>query len=191
MYEPGSLVRSLFWDLAARADPDRHLILKADAATKALVFFGARVGFLTPATDPEAEAALLSKLKCLVRGTVGSASGPALAMVERALNDPALDGAILERHALLEERYQILKTALSQAALPADKIQVLPFNSAFFAFATLHGGLDAEAFRCKLLKEQSVGLIAFPDNNGLRIAYCSIGADRLPDLVEAIASAAR
>ena len=54
--------------------------MKVDGATKELAFFSSRVGFLShPHTGAAAEA-LQSKLKCLIRGTVGSASGPAMAM---------------------------------------------------------------------------------------------------------------
>jgi aspartate/methionine/tyrosine aminotransferase len=187
VYEPGCQVRSLFWDLAQAADPERLLVVKTDGATKELVFFSSRVGFLTFAAPPEAEAALTSKLKYLIRGSVGCASGPAMAMVHRALADEGLEAAVAERLALLADRYRTLRGALEGVDSP--RVRVLPFNSAFFVFLQLSGGLEAEPLRKKLLAEHSLGTIAYPDDNALRIAYCSIGADRLPELVESLFAA--
>ena len=45
--------------------------------------------------------------------------------------------------------------------------------------------------RRKLLADHSVGTIAFPDENGIRLAYCSIHEDKLSELVDAFRSAAR
>lgn len=186
-YEPGLMHRSLFWELAQAADPERLVPFKVDGATKELVFFSSRVGFLTWAgTSDAAEAALTSKLKFLVRGTVGCASGPALALVQQTLADPNLEQGFGARHAVLAARYRALREAL--ALLPADKAVPYPFNSAFFALIGLPNGQDAEALRQKLVAEQSVGTIAFPDHNALRIAYCSIHERDLPELVRRIAA---
>ncbi|MEQ1501617.1 MAG: aminotransferase class I/II-fold pyridoxal phosphate-dependent enzyme [Myxococcota bacterium] len=189
VYTAGRQVRSVFWDLAERADPERHVILKADAATKELMFFSSRVGFLThTTTTAPAEVAMLSKLKYVIRGTVGSASGPALAMVARALGDPTLEDAVADRRSLLSDRYRTLEAAL--ASLDPERMRVRPFNAAFFVFVELGGGLDADAVRRALLAEASVGTIAFRAENALRLAYCSIAEARLPELVDALARAA-
>lgn len=185
VYDEGRHPRSLFWDLCEAADLDRLLPIKIDGATKELVFFSSRVGFLTHAgSDRSAEEALLSKLKFLVRGTVGSASGPALAMVSRALGAPDLDEAFAQRRELLSHRWKILRSALSN--LDPNHVLVNPFHGAFFALLTLSQQLDAEEARLQLLREHSVGTIAFPSANALRIAYCSIHADDLPELATAL-----
>lgn len=187
VYESDRHPRSLFWDIAAKADPERLLVLKSDGATKELVFFASRVGFLTHTVTGTGETALLSKLKTVVRGTVGCASGPAMAMVQRALLDPNLEHDIAERRALLADRYQVLKSALG--SLDPSKVTIHPFNSAFFVFLELVPGIDAEAVRQRLLRESSVGAIAFRAENAIRLAYCSIHRDRLPDLVDALVHA--
>ena len=189
VYEPGLQPRSLFWDLAERADPDRHFVVKCDGATKELVFFSSRVGFVTTTATGEAETALLSKLKYLVRGTVGPASGPAMAMTLAALRDPSTPAAFAERLEVLTGRYRTLKDELRRVN-PA-RVSPRPFNSAFFVLLNLNGGLDAEQVRQTLLAEHSVGSIAFPEFNALRLAYCSIHQDRLPDLVDALVAISR
>ena len=184
VYEEGRHPRSLFWDLAERADLDRLLPVKVDGATKELVFFSSRVGFVTHPGSEAAEEALRSKLKFLIRGSVGAASGPALAMVGHALASTELEASFEERRAVLAERWSTLRQAL--ATLPSDRAVVHPFQGAFFALMTLRGGLDAEAVRLQLLREHSVGTIAFPEANALRVAYCSIHNDDLPELGRAL-----
>ena len=188
VYEPNRHPRSLFWDLAERADLDRLLPVKVDGATKELVFFASRVGFLAHVTaGTAAEDALRSKMKFLIRGSVGSASGPALAMVEQALRSPDLDASFEERRTTLGQRFQTLKQAL--ANLPPDVARVNPFHGAFFALLTLPANRRAEAVRQQLLHEHSVGTVAFPEVNALRLAYCSIHNDDLPALGETLAHA--
>lgn len=182
VYERGHLATSLFWKLADALDPEKATAVKIDGATKELAFFASRVGFLTfPHTTDEAEAALESKLKCITRGTVGSASGPAMAVVTAALREPDLESAFEARRQELARRYDALKQGL--ATLDDERVRPLPFNAAYFALLELSGGLDAEQVRQDLLARESVGTIAFPEANSLRIAYCSLDADQLPELV--------
>lgn len=187
VYEPGHLDTSIFWPIAAGVDPERVTAVKVDGATKELAFFASRVGFLTASLGEEAEAAWESKVKCVIRGTVGSASGPALTMVDQALKSPTLDASVVARHDELATRYRALKNAL--ANLGDDRVQPEPFNAAYFALLKLDPSLDAEALRLQLLEEHGVGTIAFQQANALRIAYCSIGADLLPELVSRLGKA--
>ncbi len=181
VYEPGHLATSIFWPIAERVDPERVAVMKVDGATKELAFFGSRVGFLTGTMSAEAEEAFESKVKTIIRGTVGTASGPALAMVAKALQSPTLDASFEARRLELAGRYQALTSALAEVRDP--RIRPQPFNSAYFALLELDASVDAEALRVRLLKEHGVGTIAFPEVNALRIAYCSIGAELLPELV--------
>jgi aspartate/methionine/tyrosine aminotransferase len=185
VYEPGHLSTSIFWPLLEKADPERIVPIKIDGATKELAFFASRVGFLTASLpSPEAEAALESKIKCIIRGTVGSASGPALAMVNKALKSPALDDSFEARRAELAVRYRALRDAV--ATIDDPRFTPQPFNAAYFALFQLSGGVQAEELRVRLLKEHGVGAIAFPEANALRLAYCSIGAEVVPELVRRI-----
>jgi aspartate/methionine/tyrosine aminotransferase len=189
VYEPGHLDTSIFWPIAAKVDPERVTPVKIDGATKELAFFASRVGFLTAALGEEAEAAWESKVKCIIRGTVGSASGPALTMVDQALRSPTLDASFAARRDELRTRYLALKGAL--ANLGDDRVQPEPFNAAYFALLKLDPSIDAERLRIQLLEEHSVGTVAFEQANALRIAYCSIGAEQLPELVSRLGLALR
>ena len=91
VYETGVPAGSLFWDLAGR-HPNLAPI-KVDGATKELSFFGGRVGFLTFALPPDggAAAALESKLKCLLRATVGSPPAASQVALIRTLCDGEIE----------------------------------------------------------------------------------------------------
>jgi len=180
--------RSVFWDVCQAADLDRLLPVKVDGATKELVFFSSRVAFLhQPASTEAAEAAMENKLKFLLRGTVGAASGPALALVDRALRDGALEAQFSAVRDLLGLRWKTLGDGL--ATLPASMVPY-PFHGAFFALLQLSEGLCAEELRVRLLCEHSVGVIAFPEVNALRVAFCSLHNDDLPPLLDALRAVA-
>lgn len=186
VHDPAALPHSLFWDLADAADPETHVVLKIDGATKELLFFPSRIGFLAAGfDDAEAEVAWTSKLNGLVRGTVGSPPGPSQAMMLPVLRDNARLDA--EFAAVLQEitaRRDALAGALAQVNDP--RIVQLPFNAAFFALVGLHPSVDAETVRQRLVAERSVGVVTMPGNY-LRIAYCSARADHLVEIVKAIA----
>jgi len=184
VYGEQAVRESLFWRFVARADPQRLFPMKVDGATKELVFFASRVGFLTHGLTSDAEAALESKVKCLVRGTVGSAPGPSLALMEAALCDPGLDQTFEERRLALGKRHATLMAALQ--SLPKEDCVPYPFNSAFFALLRLSEIHDAEVIRQRLIQEHSVGTIAFAEQNALRIAYCSLHEDAIVEAVDAL-----
>lgn len=179
VYEDDALRESLFWALTRRGDPERLLTVKADGATKELLFFGGRVGFLTFGVGGAAAEALIDKAMASVRGTVSTVSSVAQALASAALADPALPQQIAERHALVAGRYRALQDALARSA---DVLTAQPFNSGFFGVATLPERFEAHAVRRRLIAEQSVGLIAVPEVNGLRVAFCSIREDEIPEL---------
>lgn len=179
VYEDNALRDSLFWELTRRGDPERLLTVKADGATKELLYFGGRVGFLTFGLGGAAAEALIDKSMASIRGTVSTVSSVSQALARAALEDPALPQQIAERKALITGRYLALRRALEQSA---DVLHPLPFNSGFFAVARLNANFDAHTVRRQLIAEQSVGLIAVPEVNGLRIAFCSIREEEIPEL---------
>jgi aspartate/methionine/tyrosine aminotransferase len=188
LFEDGLLTRSLYWDVLERHDPERHVVIKVDGATKELFFFPGRVGFVTHSATGAAEAALESKLKCMGRATVGSPPGPSQALVYDALQDPDLERQIAAGVADMATRYRALKKALSE--LDTDKLKPYPFNSGLFALVQVHPSIDADHLRRRLIAEQSVGVIALPEQNAIRIAFCSVAAADLPELVRRIGACA-
>jgi aspartate/methionine/tyrosine aminotransferase len=175
--------KSLFGALAAGADRERLLVCKVDGATKELVFFGGRVGFLTFSADGAAGEALVEKAGAVLRGTISSVNAPAQVAVLAALRNPNLAAQQEEVVGVLRRRYVAL-----HAALAAEGVDALPFNSGCFALVQLRPGQDAQEVRMRLIHEQSTGVIAVPSANALRVAFCSIDEADIPDLVHRIAA---
>jgi hypothetical protein len=46
--------------------------------------------------------------------------------------------------------------------------------------------VDADRVRRRLIEERSVGVVALPEVNGLRVAFCSTRLEDLPAIVAAI-----
>lgn len=170
--------KSLFALLARRLDPARAVVVKVDGATKELVFFGGRVGFLTFSVSGNAGQALAEKAAAILRGTLSSASAPAQAAILSALGSPTLAAERAEVLGTLRARWHALMDALA-----AHEIDVLPANSGCFALLPLRAPLVAEDVRQRLIREQSVGVISVPSANALRVAFCGIEAGDIPDLV--------
>lgn len=180
-YDPALYGRSVYATLATALDPSRALVCKVDGATKELVFFGGRVGFLTFSADGSAGRALAEKAAALLRGTISSVSRPAQTAVLGALGSDTLVAEQADVTRVLARRYAALRDALA-----AHGLTPWPFNSGCFALLGLPDRLDVETVRQRLIREYSVGVIAVPSANALRIAFCSIEAEDIPDLVERI-----
>jgi aspartate/methionine/tyrosine aminotransferase len=183
VFEPEIPRESLFWDLGG-VHPNLTAV-KIDGATKEFSFFGGRVGFLTFALEPDSEAAraLESKLKMLVRSTVGSPVAASQVVLLQALRKEGIEREVEVVRALLEGRYRALKGAL--AGVDPALMTVLPFNSGCFALIELPEalGLDSETVRKHLLAHHDTGLISIAPRY-LRIAHCSVDEAALPELVK-------
>lgn len=183
VYEPEIPRESLFWDLAG-AHPNL-VPIKIDGATKEFSFFGGRVGFLTFALEPGSEAArsMESKVKMLVRSTIGSPVAASQVVLLQALRKEGIESEVEAVRVLLEGRYRALKRAL--AGLNPALGTPLPFNSGCFALVELPErlGLDSETVRQHLLAHHDTGLISIAPRY-LRIAHCSVDEAALPELVK-------
>ncbi len=185
-FDDDCLPGSMFNALAAAVDPARTLVCKIDGATKELVFFGGRVGFLTFSAGGRAGEILVEKAATVLRGTLSSVSAPTQAAVLSALRDPQLAGQEAEVVGVLARRYRVLKASLASAGL-----EHFPFNSGCFALLRLPAGHDANVVRRRLIADESTGVIAVPAANALRVAFCSIDETDIPDLVARIARVLR
>lgn len=188
VFEPGIPRDSLFWELAG-VHPNL-VAVKIDGATKEFSFFGGRVGFLTFAVEPDSEAAraLESKVKMLVRSSVGSPVASSQVILLQALRQEGIAAEVEAVRALLQGRYEALQEALKK--VDRGLLTPLPFNSGCFALIELPEslGLDSETVRKHLLAHHDTGLIAIAPRY-LRIAHCSVDAAALPELVRRLEAA--
>ncbi|MCB9791695.1 MAG: aminotransferase class I/II-fold pyridoxal phosphate-dependent enzyme [Alphaproteobacteria bacterium] len=189
IYDDEAVHESLFWELLRRRDPSRLLPVKADGATKELLFFGGRTAFLTFGEGGEAGEALVDKAMTSIRGAINHAPAPSQALALAALQDPELEAQIAYRLDQARHRYAVLKAALAELDTPL--LRPYPFNGGFFAMIGVDPSIDVETLRRRLIAEQSLGLISLPDVNALRIAFCSVEAEDLPEVVRRMAAGVR
>ncbi len=186
VFERGILRGSLAPRLAKALDPERHLLASVDGCTKELMFFGGRVGFLTFYTQPEVSAVLEEKARTFQRATINVPNGPAQELALNALLEGNIDAQISAIFDILAVRYRVLKQEL--AGLDG-RLTPYPFNSGFFALVGVDPAIDVMDLRRRLIQEHSVGLIAIPSVNALRIAFCSIDSNDIPELVRRVRTA--
>ncbi len=189
VYEADVPRASMFWELVG-AHPDL-VPVKVDGGTKEFSFFGGRVGFVTFGLPEDSEGArsLESKLKCLVRATVGSPVAASQVILLQALRQEGIEREVEVVRALLEERYRALSGALAKT--DPELFTPLPFNSGCFALVELaprltQAGITADRVRRHLLLRHDTGLISI-EPRYLRIAHCSVDAAALPELVSRLA----
>lgn len=176
---------SMFWELIG-AHPNL-VPVKVDGSTKEVSFFGGRVGFLTFGVDPDSGAAeaLESKVKCLVRATVGSPVAASQVLLLEALLSETLDEEVEALRQRLARRVEVLREALD--GVDPSLLQPLPFNSGCFALTELPEDLDLSAgeVRLHLLDREDTGLVSIAPRY-LRIAHCSVAAEKIPELVRRV-----
>jgi aspartate/methionine/tyrosine aminotransferase len=182
VYEEEIPRESPFWELVGLHP---NLVpIKVDGATKEYSFFGGRVGFLTFPFAPGSEvaAALESKAKGLLRGVMGSPVATTQMLLLQALEAPDAEAQVEAVRLLLAERYRALQQALAKA--DERLLQPLPFNSGCFALVELPEslGVAAEEVRQHLLERHDTGVVSVGQRY-LRVAFCSVAAAAIPELV--------
>ena len=182
-YEADIEPQSLFAYLA-----DLHenvLAIKADGPTKEDFAWGFRAGFVTFAakglTD-EQYAALTTKFMSAIRSSVSCSSTPAQSLVLHALTDPAHDAQKKELRAMLQRRYNLVRSFVNTHK--SSVLEPLPFNSGYFMSFNVKTG-NAEDIRKKLLAEEGIGIIQI-DANTLRVAFSSVDEDKIDAVYSSI-----
>ena len=189
VYEDGIFKESLFALLA-----DLHpnvLAVKIDGPTKEDYVWGLRVGFLTYAVKggtPELLQALADKTAGAIRGNISNVSNLSQSLVLSALSSPDYASEKQEKFELLKSRYLAVKKTLANNKY-AECFTPLPYNSGYFMCLKLAAGLDGDAVRKILLNQYDTGVISLKDS--LRIAFSSVAADKIPELIENIYMACR
>ncbi|MBK5201197.1 MAG: aminotransferase class I/II-fold pyridoxal phosphate-dependent enzyme, partial [Spirochaetaceae bacterium] len=187
-YEENTATESLF---ALLADAHENIFaIKGDAATKEAMVWGFRIGFITyscKGLSDEQYAAFEKKLLGSIRCTVSNCSKPGQSLLVKAFQDQkslAIDKKASKDE--MEKRYLIIKSKLAEKK-DITYIKPLAFNSGYFLSFECSGNI--EELRVYLLENYGVGVINIMDKV-LRVAYCSVDSDKIPDLLEILYKAA-
>jgi len=188
-YEPNVLKESVFAQLA-----DRHeniLAVKLDGATKEDYAWGFRTGFVTYSirdATPITYDALEKKTGGLIRGTISNCPHHSQSILLRAMSDSAYQREREEKLGIMKARAAKVKEVLAQDRF-ADAWRPYPFNSGYFMCLRLNG-VDAEAYRIRLLGEYGIGVIAAGESD-IRVAFSCIEVDDIGPLFDAMFQCAR
>jgi aspartate/methionine/tyrosine aminotransferase len=172
---------SLFTRLAD-AHP-RLLAIKLDGASKEHFAWGLRLAFLTYgiAGGEGAYEALEKKTGGCIRGTISNSSNVSQELLMRAMKDPDYAAQKAEKFEVLKRRAQIARQVLTDPKY-AEAWTPYPFNSGYFMCLKMHG-LDAEAYRVKLLSDYGVGVISTSDTD-IRVAHSCVDEGDIADLYD-------
>jgi len=203
IYDDNAINRSIFYDLQ---DLEEDIIpIKLDGATKELLLYGARIGFITIGLKPtwtknDKELETLkneidNKLSGLIRSTISNCNHFYQAVMISLFNTKGIEEILKMREPiqrLLKERYIKLNSELKKIKNP--NISVDPNSGGFFTFINLNPNhMKASEFAELLLTKYKVGVIPIEtpseNVNGVRIAYCSIDLTQIPETVKRIKSA--
>ena len=90
---------------------------------------------------------------------------------------------------ILHKRWDVLAESMWRSDRP-EALTPLPFNAGYFCFVTT-GPLDPEKLAEHALVAHKVGVVPISSAKGIRVASCSVTADRIPEMTERIFRAAR
>jgi len=183
-YEDGVYRESLF-GLLAGLHP-RIAAVKLDGATKEDFVWGFRTGFISYGVaaegniDPVYES-LEKKTGGAIRGGISNCSMPAQSILLKAMERPEFQDERKKTIGILKERALRVRDVLSRSKYQ-EVWEPYPFNSGYFMCIRLKG-LNAEAYRKKLLEDHGVGVISASDTD-IRIAFSCVEASDIPELFD-------
>ncbi|MBD3186418.1 aminotransferase class I/II-fold pyridoxal phosphate-dependent enzyme [Candidatus Bathyarchaeota archaeon] len=199
IYDETADTLGLFPYLVERCKDNPHLIpVKLDGASKELLFYGGRVGFMTFAVSPaskgvleEIKKELDNKLSGMVRSTISNASRVSQELVLQLLSNKVKSfkerGDVIN---VLKERWTVFMEQCKQIEATSKGIYFDPFQGGFFAFLNLPSSFPAKEIATKLIDDHALGVIPIekPDIgvNGIRIAYCSMLKSEISSAIDAI-----
>jgi aspartate/methionine/tyrosine aminotransferase len=161
------------------------LAIKLDGASKEDFAWGLRVAFVTYGTPGGTAAyeALEKKTAGCIRGTISNSSNLSQELVVRAMRDPDYYAQKAERFAILESRAAKVQEVLANPRFDAAW-KLYPFNGGYFLCLRLNG-LDAEAYRVRLLDDYGIGVIATSDTD-IRVALSCVDEADFDDLFDSM-----
>ncbi len=172
---------SLFTRLADAHE--RILAVKLDGASKEDFAWGLRLAFMTYAIKggQGAYEALEKKTGGCIRGTISNSPNVSQELLMRALSDPDYVAQKAEKFEVLKSRAGVARSVLADPKF-AEAWAPYPFNSGYFMCLRMRG-LDAEAYRQKLLDDYGVGVISTSDTD-IRVAHSSVDEADIPALYD-------
>jgi len=183
-YESDVFKESIFTRLANLHE--NILAIKLDGATKEDYVWGLRVGFITfgvQGATPGTYDALEKKAGGLIRGTISNCPNHSQSILMKAMSDGDYAKQRQEKFAILAARAAKVKEVLSQERF-AVAWTPYPFNSGYFMCIRL-SGLEAEAFRVRLLDEYGIGVIAAGESD-IRVAFSCLELEDISPLFQAM-----
>ena len=200
VFDKNRVKHSIFYELQ-KLNED-IIPIKLDGVTKELLLYGARIGFITIGLKPKwvesngelqnLKEEIDNKLSGLIRSTISNCNHFYQAIVQKLLNERGIDKFLLERKTvqdLLQTRYEVINNQIATINIPG--ISIDPNGGGFFIFINIDPKIvKANVLADHLLKKYKVGIIPIekPEENinGIRIAYCSINLDQIPEFVQRI-----
>ncbi|NOY95770.1 MAG: aminotransferase class I/II-fold pyridoxal phosphate-dependent enzyme [Chlorobi bacterium] len=188
-YEEGIAQESIFSALSGLHT--NILAVKVDGPTKEDYVWGFRVGFITygiKGGDAGLYAALESKTAGAVRGNISNSSNLSQSLLMAAFNSPEYQQQKEAKYAILKQRYDAVKEALSDEKYK-EYFTAIPYNSGYFMCVKLADGINGEEIRRILIEKYSIGIINL--NNIIRIAYSAVAAGDVKEMFEGIYNACK
>ncbi len=162
------------------------LAVKIDGATKELLSWGLRVGFITfgcKEFPQNVKNALEEKIKGFLRASTTSSPRISQTLVINALASKTLSKNIHTIFLSMKRKYEATKQAIkiAEKKYPKSGLQPYPFNSGYFVSFKCNKA-HQETIRKSLLKKESIALIAL--DNALRFTFSVIEAPLIPTIIE-------
>ena len=189
VYEEEGLNHSLFPHVLGVNE--NVLPIKVDGPSKKYFAYGSRLGVITLEkinADKEFDAReFLAKAARSVSSSAPRGIQEGLGFI---LSNEELKKQIRQEKqeaiTILKERFLTFKNELKK--YQSDKITPVNSNAGFFGFFILHG-LNAPEMGDKLMKK-GLGTVPFYNErtglNGIRVAFCSVSKERIPEMVKTI-----
>ena len=164
------------------------LAVKIDGATKELLVWGLRVGFVTfggKDLPEEVKQALELKIKGALRASNTSSSMLSEHVVLRTLQSPTLEAEHRAIFTNIQKRYKAIKQAIveAEAEYPNSGLVPYPCNSGYFlSFRCTKA--SAQDIRRTMLENQSIALIAL--DNTLRFTFSAIDFEFISQTIKTL-----
>lgn len=164
------------------------LAIKIDGATKELLAWGLRVGFITfghKGIDAQDIALLEEKIMGFIRGTITSASRLSQNVVLKMLQEETLTNSLEQHRCDLKEKYLETKKAIEIANKTyPHMLQTAPCNAGYFISFLFQNNQQSEQMRQVILKNENIALISI--ENILRFTFSCVEKKDISTIIHII-----